>query len=79
MAVSPPLVEPNYPQLVEANPEIQGNVLSDTFAADELDNIEEAEMAIDTVATAEGEEVPDTTDNKDDDNVGDVDNQLQSK
>ncbi|XP_065919048.1 kinesin-like protein KIF1A isoform X2 [Dysidea avara] len=78
VAVSPPLVEPNYPQLVEANPEIQGNVLSDTFAADELDNIEEAEMAIDTVATAEGEEVPDTTDNKDDDNVGDVDNQLQS-
>ena len=78
MAVSPQLVEPNSPQLVEPNPEIQGNVLDESFATDELDNMEEAEIAIDTVATSE-EEGPDTTDSKDDDNVGDEDNQLQSK
>jgi len=76
--VSPQLVEPNS-QLVEPNPEIQGNALDESFAADELDNIEEAEIAIDTVATEEEVEGPDTTDNKDDDTVGDGDNQLQSK
>ena len=46
-------------QILQANPEVQGNVIEQSFAEDDMDNMEEAEVAIDTEAA----------DNKDNDDM----------
>ena len=39
--------------MLQANPEVQGNVIEQSLAEDEADKMEEAEVAIDTEATVE--------------------------
>ena len=39
--------------MLQANPEVQGNVVEQSFAKDGVGNMEEAEVAIDAEATVE--------------------------